>query len=64
VRLYRIGFMVALALFIGACGDLSPTIAGSADNVTTTCDHGNRVYIDHTAGAIAVVPQDPTCAAK
>lgn len=34
-------------------------------NAATKCDHGNRVYIvfhgNKTYGAIAVVPQDPTC---
>lgn len=35
-------------------------------NVGTKCDHGNRVYVayhgDSPYAAIAVVPQDPTCA--
>jgi hypothetical protein len=35
-------------------------------NVATKCDHGNRVYVafhgDKAYGAIAVVPNDPTCA--
>jgi hypothetical protein len=34
-------------------------------NVTTKCDHGNRIYVafhgDSAYAAIAVVPQDPTC---
>lgn len=35
-------------------------------NVATKCDHGNRIYVafhgDSAYGAIAVVPNDPTCA--
>jgi len=35
------------------------------NNVATKCDHGNRVYVifhgDGTYGALAVVPNDPTC---
>lgn len=34
-------------------------------NAATKCDHGNRIYTayhgDSKYGAIAVVPQDPTC---
>lgn len=34
-------------------------------NAATKCDHGNRIYVlfhsDSPYGAIAVVPQDPTC---
>ena len=34
-------------------------------NVSTKCDHGNRIYVayhgDADYAAIAVVPQDPTC---
>lgn len=34
-------------------------------NVADKCDHGNRVYVifkgDNTYGALAVVPNDPTC---
>lgn len=34
-------------------------------NGATKCDHGNRIYVvyhgDSAYGAIAVVPQDPTC---
>jgi hypothetical protein len=34
-------------------------------NVSTKCDHGNRVYVafhaDSAYAAIAVVPQDPSC---
>lgn len=34
-------------------------------NVSTKCDHGNRVYVifhnDGAYGGVAVVPQDPTC---
>lgn len=34
-------------------------------NVATKCDHGNRIYVafhgDNAYGAIAVVPNDPTC---
>jgi hypothetical protein len=37
-------------------------------NAGTKCDHGNRVYTlfhgDSPYGAIAVVPQDPTCVGK
>lgn len=37
-------------------------------NAATKCDHGNRIYIayhgDSPYAAIAVVPQDPTCAGK
>lgn len=34
-------------------------------NAATKCDHGNRLYVlfkgDQPYGAVAVVPQDPTC---
>jgi len=34
-------------------------------NAATKCDHGNRLYVlfhsDSPYGAIAVVPNDPTC---
>lgn len=37
-------------------------------NAATKCDHGNRVYVlyhgDEKYGAIAVVSNDPTCAAS
>jgi hypothetical protein len=36
-------------------------------NVATKCDHGNRVYVvfhgDNAYGSVAVVANDPTCAA-
>lgn len=36
-----------------------------SDNVSTKCDHGNRIYVtlpsDDNYTAIDVVPQDPTC---
>lgn len=34
------------------------------DAVTTFCDHGHRVYVyaEGQRGALAVVPNDPTCA--
>jgi len=54
--------------------DVAATNDGSAEtinmpdgfsNVATKCDHGNRVYTIYHAsgdyGAIAVVPQDPSC---
>lgn len=35
-------------------------------NVSTKCDHGNRIYVvyhaDSPYGSVAVVPGDPTCA--
>ncbi len=41
------------------------TNADGFSNVSTKCDHGNRLYIayhgDSAYAAIAVVPQDPTC---
>jgi hypothetical protein len=37
-------------------------------NLATKCDHGNRVYTafhgDSAYGAIAVVPDDPSCGAE
>lgn len=37
-------------------------------NLGTKCDHGNRVYVAYHGGskyaAVAVVPQDPTCAGR
>lgn len=37
-------------------------------NAATKCDHGNRVYVayhgDSAYGSIAVVANDPTCAAS
>lgn len=42
------------------------TMPDGFSNGATKCDHGNRVYVvfkgDNLYGAIAVVPQDPTCA--
>jgi uncharacterized lipoprotein len=39
--------------------------ADGFSNVSTKCDHGNRLYIayhgDALYAAVAVVPQDPTC---
>jgi len=39
--------------------------ADGFSNLSTKCDHGNRVYVayhfDSPYAAIAVVPQDPTC---
>jgi len=41
------------------------TNADGFSNVSTKCDHGNRIYVayhgDNMYAAIAVVPQDPTC---
>lgn len=41
------------------------TMPDGFSNVTTKCDHGNRIYVafhgDLGYAAIAVVPQDPTC---
>lgn len=42
------------------------TFPDGFSNMATKCDHGNRVYSafhgDSPYGAIAVVPNDPTCA--
>ncbi|MGW7201443.1 hypothetical protein [Streptomyces chryseus] len=41
------------------------TMPDGFSNVSTKCDHGNRVYTlyhgDNKYGSIAVVPQDPSC---
>ena len=41
------------------------TMPDGFSNLTTKCDHGNRIYVafhgDGAYAAIAVVPQDPTC---
>ena len=41
------------------------TFPDGFSNVATKCDHGNRVYVafkgDKPYGALAVVPDDPTC---
>jgi predicted small lipoprotein YifL len=41
------------------------TMPDGFSNGSTKCDHGNRIYVvfkgDAAYGAIAVVPQDPTC---
>jgi hypothetical protein len=41
------------------------TMPDGFSNGSTKCDHGNRIYVvfhgDSNYGAIAVVPQDPTC---
>ena len=41
------------------------TMPDGFSNLTTKCDHGNRIYVafhgDNAYAAIAVVPQDPTC---
>jgi len=41
------------------------TMPDGFSNLTTKCDHGNRIYVafhgDLGYAAIAVVPQDPTC---
>lgn len=42
------------------------TMPDGFSNGATKCDHGNRLYViykgDNKYGAIAVVPNDPTCA--
>lgn len=39
--------------------------ADGFSNLSTKCDHGNRIYVvfhgDAAYSAIAVVPEDPTC---
>ena len=41
------------------------TFPDGFSNVATKCDHGNRVYVafkgDKPYGALAVVPNDPSC---
>lgn len=41
------------------------TMPDGFSNVTTKCDHGNRIYVayhgDKAYASIAVIPQDPTC---
>ena len=41
------------------------TMPDGFSNVTTKCDHGNRIYVafhgDGAYASIAVVPQDPSC---
>ena len=41
------------------------TFPDGFSNAATKCDNGNRVYVlfkgDNPYGAIAVVPQDPSC---
>jgi Na+-translocating ferredoxin:NAD+ oxidoreductase RnfG subunit len=41
--------------------------ADGFSNLSTKCDHGNRIYVvyhgNSAYGAVAVVPQDPTCRA-
>ena len=41
------------------------TMPDGFSNLTTKCDHGNRIYVafhgDSAYTAIAVVPLDPTC---
>lgn len=41
------------------------TFPDGFSNAASKCDHGNRVYVlfheNGAYGAIAVVPQDPTC---
>lgn len=41
------------------------TFPDGFSNVSTKCDHGNRVYVafhgDSAYAAIAIVAQDPTC---
>lgn len=55
----------------GASTNNDPADVGTSpdgfSNWATKCDHGNRVYVifkgDSAYGAVAVVPQDPTCPA-
>jgi hypothetical protein len=49
--------------------DTAMDLVNGADgfsNLGTKCDHGNRLYVayhgDGQYAAVAVVPQDPTCA--
>jgi PBP1b-binding outer membrane lipoprotein LpoB len=48
----------------GNAADIA-TFPDGFSNISTKCDHGNRVYVafhgDSAYAAIAVVPQDPTC---
>jgi hypothetical protein len=41
------------------------TMPDGFSNLTTKCDHGNRIYVafhgDNAYASIAVVPQDPSC---
>ena len=62
--------VVTAAAILVACGSSSGA-AGNAqkvkdlEDVTTVCDHGNRIYqmrYGSNYGNVAVVPQDPTCA--
>lgn len=42
------------------------TMPDGFSNAATKCDHGNRIYVvfhnNRAYGAVAVVPNDPTCA--
>jgi hypothetical protein len=74
VFILAMGVLVTLCLV--GCDDtytpkyiqLNPNALPGMENVTTACDHGNRLYSVPNGGwdngGLKVIPQDPSCKGK